>query len=120
LDIVRAAEAHTLIKEGVNSLSIGFYPVKWGRNDQGEILIEDAELVEFSVVYAGASPRAKITEIRQGVPMPEVIENPAPTPEIRTVPNPPAPAAPDYEARFVEMQARMDELEVRSQRVPAT
>lgn len=122
LDIDRAAEAYTLIQEGIQSLSIGFWPTKWSRNDQGEILIEDAELYEFSVVYAGASPRAKITEIRQlsGDPMPDPITtpetpaNPAPAPESR------ASVTPDVEARFVEMQSRIDELEVRAQRVPAT
>lgn len=124
LDIDRAREAHTLIREGINSLSIGFYPSKWSRNDQGEILIEDAELVEFSVVYAGASPRAKITDIRQiGVPMPD--NNP--TPEVPAIdtraqqPANPGPVQqPDLEARLAEMQTRMDEIEVRSQRVPAT
>lgn len=112
LNIDRARDAYTLIREGINSLSIGFWPVKWTRNDQGEVLIEDAELFEFSVVYAGASPRAKITEIRQtgGTPMPDPIvpETPAPT-----------PAAPDLaaiEARMTEMQTRLDEYELRAQR----
>ncbi|MDB5541390.1 MAG: phage prohead protease, family/phage major capsid protein family [Devosia sp.] len=112
LDIDRAREAHTLIREGVDSLSIGFYPVKWTRNDQGEYLIEDAELVEFSVVYAGASPRAKITEIRQiGDPtMPDPIapETPAPIPAV--------PDMTAIEARMAEMQTRLDEFEIRSQR----
>lgn len=113
LDIRRGGEAHTLIKEGVNSLSIGFWPVKWSRNDQGEILIEDAELYEFSVVYAGASPRAKITEIRQqgSNPMPE------------HTPTPDTPATPDLsaiEARMAEMQTTIDQLEARAQRPGAT
>lgn len=106
LDIARARDADTLIREGINSLSIGFYPVKWTRNDAGEYLIEDAELVEFSVVYAGASPRAKITEIRHlGDSMPDPIIAPE------------APAN-DLEVRIAAMQTRLDEFEIRAQRVP--
>ena len=120
LDIARASEAYTLIQEGVNSLSIGFWPVKWTRNDEGEYLIEDAELVEFSVVYAGASPRAKILDIRQGVTMPEANptpENPAiETHTLKTVPELDSSA---FETRLTELQTRLDEFEVRSQRVPA-
>jgi len=122
LDIDRAREANTLIREGITALSIGFFPVKWTRNDEGEYLIEDAELVEFSVVYAGASPRAKITEIRNiGGPMdPTTTTAPVPAPETRAAP-PAIPApAPDIEARFTEIQTRLDEIEVRAQRVPAT
>src|SRR5690606_9605196 len=63
LDIDRAKDARRLIKEGIQSLSIGFWPQKWSRNDAGEILLEDVDLHEVSVVYSGASPRAKITEI---------------------------------------------------------
>lgn len=117
LDIARASEAYTLIREGVNSLSIGFWPVKWTRNDEGEYLIEDAELVEFSVVYAGASPRAKIQEIRQigGSPVPEDNLNPpAPTPENR------ASDVAAMQSQIAEMQRTIDDLEVRAQRVPAT
>lgn len=109
LDIRRGAEAYTLMQEGIQSLSIGFWPVKWRQNDQGEYLIEDAELYEFSVVYAGASPRAKITEIRQqgrNTPMPEPVvpENPA-TPDLSAI-----------EARMAEMQSTITELEARGQR----
>ncbi len=122
LDIARAADAYKLIQEGIQSLSIGFWPVKWTRNDQGEYLIEDAELFEFSVVYAGASPRAKITEIRQagGNPMPEAI-----TPETPATPEQRAAAAAALasnqavtalEARMAEMQATITELEAREQR----
>lgn len=100
LDISRARDAHTLIREGINSLSIGFYPVKWDRNAKGEYLIEDAELVEFSVVYAGASPRAKITSIRS-------LEDSMPTNDTNTA---------ELETRVAELQSRIDELEVRDQR----
>lgn len=115
LDIARAAEAYTLIREGIQSLSIGFWPVKWSQNDQGEYLIEDAELYEFSVVYAGASPRAKITEIRQQGRI-----NPMPEPVV-----PETPATPDLsaiEARMAEMETTIQELEARGQRptAPAT
>ncbi|MBN9468988.1 MAG: phage major capsid protein [Bosea sp.] len=100
LDIARARDAHTLIREGINSLSIGFYPVKWDRNAKGEYLIEDAELVEFSVVYAGASPRAKITSIRSlEVSMPNTNTDTA-----------------ELETRVADLQSRIDELEVRDQR----
>lgn len=119
LDIARAAEAYTLIQEGIQSLSIGFWPVKWSQNDQGEYLIEDAELYEFSVVYAGASPRAKITEIRQQGRI-----NPMPEPVVPETPATPA-IAPDLsaiEARMAEMETTMQELEARAQRpgAPAT
>lgn len=115
LDIARAADAYKLIREGIQSLSIGFWPVKWSQNDQGEYLIEDAELYEFSVVYAGASPRAKITEIRQQgridpMPEPVVPETPA-TPDLSAI-----------EARMAEMETTIQELEARGQRptAPAT
>lgn len=123
LETQDGAEQYALIKRGLVSLSIGFWPVKWTRNDAGEILIEDAELIEVSVVFAGASPRATITEIRQagGNPMPEPVvpETPA-TPEQR------AAAASNQavtalEARMVEMETTIQELEARGQRpgVPA-
>lgn len=108
LDIQRAKDARTLIQQGIQSLSIGFWPTKWSRNDAGETLLEDVDLFEISVVYAGASPRAQITDIRQ------IGDNPMP----QTTPTPATPATPDLsaiESRMAEMQTRIDEMQTRAE-----
>lgn len=133
LEIQDGAEQYALVRRGLVSLSIAFWPVKWSRNDAGETLIEDAELVEISSVYAGASPRATITEIRQrgDVPMPDPVvpETPA-TPETRAAAAAALASNPvlsvnearALEARMAEMETTIQELEARGQRptAPAT
>ena len=112
-------EHYALIKRGLVSLSIGFWPVKTSKNDRGETLIEDAELAEISVVYAGASPNATITEIRsKESTMPQAVN---PTTEDTTTPEQRGQAAPAAEvvelrSQIAELRSTVEELEVRSQR----
>ncbi|ODT47071.1 phage major capsid protein [Devosia sp. 63-57] len=105
-------------------LSIGFRYVDVEFGPEGEWIVKAVDLHEISLTPTPAAPRARITNVRNiGGTMPEAITTPeAPAPEVRAVATP-APAAtpvPDLEARFAELQTRLDDMEVRSQRVPAT
>lgn len=127
LETQDGAEHFALIKRGLVSLSIGFWPVKWSINQDDEFLIEDAELAEISVVYAGASPKATITEIRSKEGnMPEAAKTESghkptttePTTEQRRQAATQQPAAEVIELRsqVAELRSTVEELEVRSQR----
>ncbi len=114
-------EYYALIKRGLVSLSIGFWPVKTSKNDRGETLIEDAELAEISVVYAGASPSATITEIRhQDINMPKANtqENHEEQQQEQRSNSAQQPSAEVIELRsqIAELRSTVEELEVRSQR----
>jgi HK97 family phage major capsid protein/HK97 family phage prohead protease len=123
LETQDGAEHFALIKRGLVSLSIGFWPMKWSINQDDEFLIEDAELAEISVVYAGASPNATITEIRsQDTKMPQETKPEQTTPET-TAPEKRSQAAPQPAAEVLELRSQVaelrstvEELEVRSQR----
>lgn len=112
-------EHYALIKRGLVSLSIGFWPVKTSKNDRGETLIEDAELAEISVVYAGASPNATITSIRskEGA-MPQATTEQTTNESAPEQRSQAAPAAEVVELRsqIAELRSTVEELEVRSQR----
>jgi HK97 family phage prohead protease len=62
-------EAIELIKQGaVDSLSIGFNIISSSYNDQGQRIIEKAELIEISLVTFPANDRAQINYIPQNNP----------------------------------------------------
>lgn len=118
-------EHYALIKRGLVSLSIGFWPVKTSKNDRGETLIEDAELAEISVVYAGASPNATITEIRakEGANMPQAAKTTTEQTTNETAPEQRSQAAPQPAAEVVELRSQLaelrstvEQLEIRAQR----
>jgi HK97 family phage major capsid protein/HK97 family phage prohead protease len=115
-------EHYALIKRGLVSLSIGFWPVKTSKNDRGETLIEDAELAEISVVYAGASPNATITSIRSKEgSMPQATTEQTTnesTAEQRSQAAPQQPAAEVVELRsqVAELRSTVEQLEIRAQR----
>lgn len=113
-------EHYALIRRGLVSLSIGFWPVKTSKNDRGETLIEDAELAEISVVYAGASPNATITEIRsKDINMPQATTeqntNESAAEQRQTAPQPAAEVV-ELRSQLAELRSTVEELEVRSQR----
>lgn len=103
-------------------LSIGFRYVEVEYGPEGEWIVKAVDLHEISLTPIPAAPRARITNVRNvGGNMPDPIAPEVPAIETRAQqPANPAPVQqPDIEARFAEMQTRMDDLEVRSQRVPA-
>lgn len=112
-------EHYALIKRGLVSLSIGFWPVKTSKNDRGETLVEDAELAEISVVYAGASPNATITSIRsQDLNMPQANTEQTTnetTPEQRQAAQPAAEVI-ELRSQVAELRSTVEQLEIRSQR----
>lgn len=105
-------EAHEHAKAGTTTgLSIGFHYDEVEIAADGTWRVKSVILHEISLTPTPAAPRARITQVRQigGDPVPEpIVDNPAPTPDVTAL-----------EARMAEMQTRMDELEVRAQRVPA-
>ena len=66
LDLPKGKEAYTLLKEGVvDSLSIGFTPVKSTPRAKGGREISEVILYEISLVTFPANEHAKITSIKQ-------------------------------------------------------
>jgi HK97 family phage prohead protease len=59
----RGAEARALAKDGALALSIGYRPKKIGRRGDARV-IEEAELLEVSLVGMPANPQATITSIK--------------------------------------------------------
>ncbi len=70
LDVQRAKEAHTLLKEGaISGLSIGYSPVRYKiAADSGVRKLEEVELWEISLVTFPANAAAGVTVIKQGLP----------------------------------------------------
>lgn len=67
LDLEAGREAYALLKAGViDSLSIGFRPVKAKRDGKSQgRLLEEVDLMEISLVTFGANPEAKITAVKK-------------------------------------------------------
>lgn len=67
LDLAAGREAYALLKAGViDSLSIGFRPVKAKRDGKSQVrLLEEVDLMEISLVTFGANPEAKITAVKK-------------------------------------------------------
>ncbi len=65
LDLQRAREAYTLMKEGaIGGLSIGYSPLKYAYNDAGTRIISEVELWEVSLVTFPANTSAAITVVK--------------------------------------------------------
>jgi HK97 family phage prohead protease len=66
LDVARAKEAYSLLKEGaLGGLSIGYSPVKYQLNEKtGVRLLSQVELWEISLVTFPANAAAKITVVK--------------------------------------------------------
>lgn len=67
LDLQGGREAYALLKAGViDSLSIGFRPIKAKRQGKGEPrLFEEVDLMEISLVTFAANAEAKITTVKE-------------------------------------------------------
>lgn len=76
LDVARAKEAYTLLKEGVVSgLSIGYSPIKYHRHEKtGVRLLSAVDLWEISLVTFPANEAAKITVVKQEIPAVQFVE----------------------------------------------
>ncbi len=76
LDVARAKEAYSLLKEGVVSgLSIGYSPLKYRRHEKtGVRLLSAVELWEISLVTFPANEAAKITVVKQEITRPQLLE----------------------------------------------
>ena len=76
LDVARAKEAYSLLKEGaISGLSIGYSPTKYRLHEKtGTRLISTVELWEISLVTFPANDAAKITVVKQGIPPAQLVE----------------------------------------------
>lgn len=64
LKVGRAAELHSLMKDGdVDGLSIGFRVIK-GEENNGVFELQQLDLVEISIVSLPANPRATVDEVK--------------------------------------------------------
>ncbi|MEQ8444870.1 MAG: phage major capsid protein [Pelagibacterium sp.] len=126
LDTSTGREAFAHAKAGTTTgLSIGFQYIDFEIDNAGVWHVKAVDLHEISLTPIPAAPRARITNVRQiGAPMPEQIQTPeapassAPV-ETRSAPQTQQRNA-ELETRLAAMQTRMDELEISTQRVPAT
>ncbi|MEZ5691495.1 MAG: HK97 family phage prohead protease [Rickettsiales bacterium] len=76
LNLEKAIEAYSLMKEGVISgLSIGYTPITYRVNEKtGVRTISVAELWEISLVTFPANDAARITVLKQDIPAYELVE----------------------------------------------
>lgn len=87
LEVQKAREAYTLLKEGVlDGLSIGFFANKTVPRAEGGRYILAAEVVEISLVTFPANPEARITHVKHNRPY-------QPVPEIAAIERWPFPNA---------------------------
>ncbi len=98
----KAAQVYRQCKAGtIRMLSVGFRPRKYHYEAQGEgqndlLVIDEAELIEISVVPAGSNPDAFLPRDLRAMcpPPPPVAPAPPPPVEERSEPTPPAAAEP--------------------------
>jgi HK97 family phage prohead protease len=67
LDVQRAKEARSLVKEGaVKGLSIGYDPVTvdYSRRDEGIRILKEVKLWEYSLVSFPMNPEAQVTDVK--------------------------------------------------------
>ena len=76
LEVTRAKEAYSLLKEGViGGLSIGYSPLKYRLNEKtGVRMLSVVELWEVSLVTFPANEAAKITVVKQGASPTQLVE----------------------------------------------
>jgi HK97 family phage prohead protease len=70
LDVARAKEAYSLLREGaINGLSIGYAPISYQIDpDTGVRKLKQVELFEISLVTIPANPHAVISVVKQATP----------------------------------------------------
>ncbi|MEQ1705255.1 MAG: HK97 family phage prohead protease [Rickettsiales bacterium] len=76
LDVARAREAYSLLKErAIGGLSIGYSPTKYRLHEKtGTRLISAVELWEISLVTFPANEAAKITVVKQTIPPAQLLK----------------------------------------------
>jgi HK97 family phage prohead protease len=76
LEVVRAKEAYSLLKEGaIGGLSIGYSPIKYRLHEKtGVRMLSAVELWEVSLVTFPANDAAKITVVKQAIPPMQLVE----------------------------------------------
>lgn len=115
-DLPRAREVRAMVKAGaVSGLSIGFVAKDAKRHAKGRT-INALELHEISIVAVPCHPDARIQSVKGGTPQPTPKEIPVENEDQKT----PANDAPAIDTKaFEAMQARLDKLEAKAQRLGA-
>jgi HK97 family phage major capsid protein/HK97 family phage prohead protease len=116
-DVARAREVRALVREGaVSGLSIGFVSQKATARARGGRTISKLDLHEISIVAVPCHPGATITSMKAATdgPAPEQESNMNTAENIETKETP----AIDQKA-FDALQARLDKLEAKGNRLPA-
>jgi len=117
-DVQRAREVRALVQAGgVSGLSIGFVSQKATARARGGRIINKLDLHEISIVAVPCHPGATITSMKAATDGPAPEQEVKMEPEVKTETKE-APAI-DQKA-FDALQARLDKLEAKANRLPAT
>lgn len=117
-EVQRAREVRALVREGaVSGLSIGFVSQKATARARGGRTISKLDLHEISIVAVPCHPGATITSMKAAT------DGPAPQQEstMNTAENTETKEAPAIDLKaFDALQARLDKLEAKANRLPAS
>jgi HK97 family phage major capsid protein/HK97 family phage prohead protease len=116
-DVARAREVRALVREGaVSGLSIGFVSQKATARARGGRTISKLDLHEISIVAVPCHPGATITSMKAAIDGPATAQEQ----KVNHAENTETKDAPAFDQKaFDALQARLDKLEAKGNRLPA-